>query len=205
MLRLFERESDVSILWELDSLQRLDEMLEKDPVDVVLIDLILGPDQDALAATRAIREKYDAIKVIIISGSLDFEWAAAARAAGASGYLPKDLPIADMLAAIRGLSSPSFGRLGFSDMLSSGSGRRGIQISLAQGLTRREQQVLSELRRGRTNKEIAARLGVSITTINKHVQQVLKKLHVRTRAQAVVAVDSLANRRPQLMAEERRA
>ena len=81
-------------------------------------------------------------------------------------------------------------------MLSNGSGRKGIQISLAQGLTRREQQVLSELRRGRTNKEIAARLGVSITTINKHVQQVLKKLHVRTRAQAVVAVDSLANRRP---------
>src|SRR6267378_1045936 len=50
LLRLFERESDVSILWELDSLQRLDEMLEKDPVDVLLIDLILGPDQDALAA-----------------------------------------------------------------------------------------------------------------------------------------------------------
>ncbi|TMF71523.1 MAG: helix-turn-helix transcriptional regulator, partial [Chloroflexi bacterium] len=63
----------------------------------------------------------------------------------------------------------------------------------------------SELRRGRTNKEIAARLGVSLTTINKHVQQVLKKLHVRTRAQAVVAVDAQANGRPHTVSDQRRA
>ncbi len=205
LIRLFEREIDVSILWELDSLDQLDEMLEKYPVDVILIDLILGPDQDALAATRAIKEKYESVKVIIISGSLDFEWAAASRAAGASGYLPKDLPIADMLAAIRGLSSPYFGRFGFSDLLSNGTSRKPTQIALVRGLTRREQQVLSELRRGRTNKEIAARLGVSLTTINKHVQQVLKKLHVRTRAQAVVAVDAQANGRPHTVSDQRRA
>jgi DNA-binding NarL/FixJ family response regulator len=52
-------------------------------------------------------------------------------------------------------------------------------------LTRREQEVLGELRRGHTNREIATRLNVSITTVNKHVQQVLKKLRVRTRAEAV--------------------
>jgi DNA-binding NarL/FixJ family response regulator len=55
-------------------------------------------------------------------------------------------------------------------------------------LSRREQEVLAELRRGRSNKEIAAHLGVSITTVHKHVQQVLKKLHVRTRSQAVAMV-----------------
>jgi DNA-binding NarL/FixJ family response regulator len=55
-------------------------------------------------------------------------------------------------------------------------------------LSRREQEVLAELRRGRSNKEIAARLGVSITTVNKHVHQVLRKLHVSTRSQAVAMV-----------------
>jgi DNA-binding NarL/FixJ family response regulator len=198
---MFERERDITTVWELGSLDGIDDMLEQLPVDVILMDLILGPDQDVLGATRAIRDKYESVKVIIISGSLDFEWAAAARSAGANGYLPKDLPVADMLAAIRGLSSPNFGRFGFSDLLNNGTRRNPRHISVARDLTRREQQVLTELRRGRTNKEIAAKLGVSLTTINKHVQQVLKKLHVRTRAQAVVAVDAQATGRPYQVAE----
>jgi DNA-binding NarL/FixJ family response regulator len=200
---MFEREFDIATTWELGSLNELEHLLDTQPVDVVLMDLNLGPDQDALAATKSIREKHDSVKVIIISSLLDFEWAAAARAAGAHGYLPKDLPAADMLAAIRGLGSPNFGRYGFADLLADGQARKnGGRSSPAGTLTRREQQVLAELRRGRTNKEIAARLGVSISTINKHVQQVLKKLHVRTRAQAVVAASGHANSRPYLIAEQ---
>ena len=194
LVRLFERQRDMTTVWETGTLDGLEERLDREPVDVVLLDLMLGPDQDALGATRTIREKHEAIKVIVISGSLDFEWAAAARAAGASGYLPKDLPIDDMMAAIRGLASPDFGRSSFSDLLT-GSSRNGHEPSPLHTLTRREKQVLFELRRGRSNKEIAVRLGVSITTINKHVQQVLKKLQVRTRAQAVLALDAHANGR----------
>ena len=204
LLRLFERESDLAAVWDIGSLEHLDEMLRQEPVDVVILDLILGPDQDALAATRSIRENFDDVKVIVISGSLDFEWAAAARAAGASGYLPKDLPVEDLVAAIRGLASPNFGRLGFSDLLTNRAHKNGNRPSPASALTRRERQVLTELRRGRTNKEIAARLGVSITTINKHVQQVLSKLHVKTRSQAVLAMDAHASGRPFAAADHRR-
>ncbi len=204
LIRLFEREPDLVTLWDVGSLDEVVPMLEKAPVDVILMDLNLGPEQDALAKTRDIKESYEDVRVIVISGSLDFEWAAASRAAGANGYLPKDLPVEDMMAAIRGLASPNFGRIGFNDMLADGPRRRGAFISLATTLTRREHQVLSELRRGRTNKEIAARLGVSITTINKHVQQVLKKLQVRTRAQAVLAVDTHVRPRPYSGADARR-
>jgi DNA-binding NarL/FixJ family response regulator len=179
-------------------------MLEMQPVDVVLMDLNLGPEQDALAKTRDIREKFDNVRVIVISGSLDFEWAAASRAAGANGYLPKDLPVEDMMAAIRGLVSPNFGKVGFSDLLSDGPRREGTYGSLARLLTPRERQVLGELRRGRTNKEIAHRLGVSTTTINKHVQQVLKKLHVPNRAQAVLLVDTHVRGRPYVGVDSRR-
>lgn len=181
----------------------LNTMLEACPVDVVLMDLNLGPDEDALASTTSIRDRFESIKVIVISASLDWEAAAAARAAGASAYLPKDLAVADMVAAIRGLASPNFGRLGFSDMLQSRPGGNGTHLSVRRGLTRREQEVLSELRRGRTNREIAQRLGVSITTINKHVQQVLKKLHVRTRAQAVAMVNAEASGRPYIGGQTR--
>ena len=181
----------------------LPAMLESFPVDVVLLDLSLGPDQDALGAATYIREKYESIKVIVISASLDWEAASAARAAGANGYLPKDLSIADMVETIRGLASPNFGRFGFNDMLRVKRGRT-MPLSVRLGLTRREQEVLGELRRGRTNREIATRLGVSITTINKHVQQVLKKMQVRTRAQAVAMVTEESAGRSFHIAESRR-
>jgi DNA-binding NarL/FixJ family response regulator len=192
LIRTLERETDLLVAWELGAVTGLEPTMEMSPVDVVLMDLNLGPNQDALTATTGIREKYKNVKVIVISASLDWEAANAARAAGASAFLPKDLEIADMVAAIRGLSSPNFGRWAFTDMLEVRGNHTGV-TSLRRGLSRREQQVLAELRRGRTNKEIAARLGVSITTINKHVQQVLKKLHVRTRAQAVAMVDAEAH------------
>ena len=188
LVRTFEREVDLEVLWELPNLDELFPMLEHFPVDVVLMDLSLGPDQDALAATMAIRQKYEEIKVIVISASLDYEAASAARAAGASGYLPKDLSIADMVATIRGLASPNFGRFSFNDLLQARSRLNGAPVPWQRALSKREQQVLSELRRGRSNREIAVELGVSVTTINKHVQQVLKKLHVRTRSQAIAMV-----------------
>ncbi len=204
LVRTLEREDNLAVLWELGSVTELYNLLDTCPVDVILMDLNLGPDEDALAATTAVREKYESVRVIVISGSLDWEAASAARAAGASGYLPKDLAIADMVAAIRGLASPNFGRLGFSDLLSARPGGNGTHLSARRGLTRREQEVLAELRRGLTNKEIAGRLNVSITTINKHVQQVLKKLHVRTRAQAVAMINAEASGRPYAASETRR-
>jgi DNA-binding NarL/FixJ family response regulator len=200
---MLEREPDMAVLWELPGVSELSAMCEQLPVDVVLLDLSLGPGQDALAAAAALRQKNESVNVIIISASLDWEAASAARAAGASGYLPKDLSITDMAATIRALATPNFRRLGFSDLLESRPRSSGSLVSLRRRLTRREHEVLAELRRGRTNKEIAARFGVSITTVNKQVQQVLKKLHVRTRAQAVAMVDAEAQGRSYVAADSR--
>jgi len=182
--RAFEREADLELAWELGSTTDLLATLASSRVDVVLMDLNLGPDQDSLAATRAVLQRYPGVKVIIISASLEGDAAAAAKAAGAIAYLPKDLPVPDTMTAIRGLGAASLGTMVFGDFLAarSGSGRKDTS---RHGLTRREQEVLAEIRRGRTNREIASKLGVSIATVNKHVQQVLKKLHVRNRSQAV--------------------
>jgi DNA-binding NarL/FixJ family response regulator len=203
LIRMLEREHDMAVVWELPGVTELPKVFESLPVDVVLLDLSLGPDQDALGAAAALRKKHASVNVIIVSASLDWEAASAARAAGASGYLPKDLSITDMVATIRALASPRFGRSGFSDMLEARPAASGGMVSLRRRLTRREQEVLAELRRGRTNKEIAARFGVSITTVNKHVQQVLKKLHVRTRAQAVAMIDAEASGRNYLAVDSR--
>lgn len=192
LIRIFEKERDLSVLWELSALDELTAMLDKYPVDVVLMDLSLGPDQDAIAATRQVRESYDNVKVIIVSASLDWDAATAARLAGASGYLPKDLSIADMVETIRALASPNLGRVSFTDMLDVRPKNGLARFSPWQALTKREHEVLGELRRGRTNREIASQLGVSIPTVNKHVQQILKKLQVRTRSQAVAMVAAVS-------------
>ena len=196
LLHALERQPDIGVLWELGSLANLDRMLTTSPVDVVLMDLCLGGDEDALAATAGIRGNYDGVAVIVISGSLDWDAPSAARVSGAGGYLPKDIAVPEMVAAIRALASPDAGTAAFSDMLEGNIHRNADIAAARRSLTRREREVLTELRRGRTNKDIALGFGVSTSTVNKHVQQVLKKLHARTRAEAVVLVNAAASGRP---------
>ena len=179
--RVFEQEADVEVAWDLGTLSEMSEAMTSDPVDALLMDLNLGPNQDTLAATRAIVDRKGGVAVIVISASADSDAVTAARQAGAHAYLPKDLPVADIVAAVRSLAQNKTSITGFADF----AGGRNSELGVRHGLTRRELEVLGELQRGRTNREIAARLGVAVTTVNKHVQQVLQKLHVSNRAQAV--------------------
>ena len=181
----FERQRDLKVVWDLGSAARLLATVAESPVDVVLMDLDLGTGADGLVATRALRKTYPDIKVVIITASFDLASKTASAAVGASGYLAKDLPVADMVSAVRTISTAR-------------PVRRAAQMhprvtppaairpwSAARGLSKREQEVLTGLSRGDTNRDIAAQFGVSVTTVNKHVHMVLKKLHVRTRGQAV--------------------
>jgi DNA-binding NarL/FixJ family response regulator len=183
LMRLLERERDVRVVWELGSVARLQSLIASEPVDVVLMDLGLGDNEDSLAATQALVSQSRA-KVLFISASLDPGAVSAARRSGASGYVPKDLPLAEVMAAVRRVAAAAR-RSGFTDLSADRDGAKGRPESAREPLTKREHEVLRELRRGFTNKEMATRLGVSVPTINKHVQKVLKKLHVRNRAAAV--------------------
>jgi DNA-binding NarL/FixJ family response regulator len=173
LARTLEREADMKVAWELGSTTDLMKSAQSSPVDVVLMDLNLGPDQDSLASTKALIQRHPRVKVIVLSALLEPE------------------------AAIRTIVSKRVSEA-FSDFLTTTS-RNGVSRTPAMsnhGLTRREQEVLNELRRGRTNREIASRLGVSTATVNKHVQQVLKKLHVTNRSQAVARLHAEAAGRP---------
>ena len=182
LTRLLQAERDLKVVWEIGSLAQIEALMASDPVDIVLMDLSLGHNEDSLAATRRLVAE-SRVKVLFISASLEPGAAAAARRSGASGYLPKDLPLAEVIAVVRRVGAAPR-RSGFSDLL---AGRNGAGRSEPAGkrLTNREHEVLRHLRRGYTNKEMASRMGVSVTTINKHVQNVLKKLRVRNRAAAV--------------------
>ena len=188
--RLFERSSDLTVSWELDSTAELLRRLRLSPVEVLLMDLNLAPGDDSLAMTRAVVDSFPGTRVLVISALLDGDAATAARTAGASGYVSKDLSLGDMQAAIRQLAGNGIAPIVHGLFVTAGKVTVGSPWSARNGLTRREREVLVQLRRGRTNREIATQFGISVTTINKHVQQVLKKLQVRNRAQAVARLDA---------------
>src|ERR1700736_2554250 len=85
LARTLEREADMKVAWELGSTTDLMKSAQSSPVDVVLMDLTLGPDQDSLASTKALIQRHPRVKVIVLSALLEPEAAAAAQAAGASG------------------------------------------------------------------------------------------------------------------------
>jgi len=173
------------VAWESGTVVDLLALLEQDPVDVILMDLYLGPDDDSLAATRAVRERFAEVRVIVVSASLDWDSVSASRQAGASGYLPKDLTVEDMVAGIRALADPNLGRMPMSDAVGASKSSNGLGMTAQKALTRREREVLFEMVRGRSNRDIAAHLGISVTTINKHVHHILTKLKVKTRMQVI--------------------
>lgn len=157
--------------------------------DVVLMDVRM-PRVDGIEATRQVTAAGEAPRVLVLTTFDLDEYVFAALRAGASGFLLKDAPEEQLLAAIRvvadggSLFAPSVTRRlveRFADL----GGPAAPPASLA-ALTARELEVLRLLARGRSNAEIAAELVLSEHTVKTHVARVLSKLDLRDRIQAVI-------------------
>jgi DNA-binding NarL/FixJ family response regulator len=157
--------------------------------DVVLMDVRM-PNVDGIDATRRLMRLDEPPRVLVLTTFDLDEYVFAALRAGASGFLLKDAPEEQLLAAIRVAAD---GGALFSPAVT----RRLIERFAALGdpspppglaeLTAREIEVLRLLARGLSNAEIAARLVVSEHTVKTHVARVLAKLRLRDRTQAVIA------------------
>ena len=158
--------------------------------DVVLMDIRM-PAMDGLAATRLITAGQPASKVVMLTTFDLDDYVYEALRAGASGFLLKDSPRADLVAAVRAaaagdaLLAPSVTR-----RLIEAFARRPPEATLSPSriasVTAREKDVLLLLARGRSNAEIAAELFVSEATVKTHVASLLAKLGLRDRVQAVI-------------------
>jgi two-component system response regulator NreC len=154
--------------------------------DAVLMDMEM-PDLNGLEATRRIRRAESAIQVLILTMYAEEELVAQCLQAGAAGYVLKDVPVSQLVYAIQAVSrggrylSPEALK-GMLDQYVAGGPRPESRYDL---LTSRERDVLKLLAEGRSAKQVAAHLGLSVKTVDAHKTNLMRKLEVHDRGELV--------------------
>jgi DNA-binding NarL/FixJ family response regulator len=188
---VLEHQPDIEVVAEAGTGLDAVEVTRQHRPDVVLMDIRM-PEMDGLTATAQILEEADwPVKVVILTTFDPDEYVYSALRAGASGFILKDIPPEHLAPAVRtvvdggALLDPSItrrfiGRFARTLAVDTATARR------LEALTDRERDVLIELARGATNAEISTTLYIGAATVKSHVSNILTKLGLRDRAQAVV-------------------
>jgi len=186
-------EDDIELVGEAsDGAEAVEKAAESLP-DVVLMDIRM-PKSSGIEACRAMKEAAPSSKIVMLTISDEEEDLFEAIRAGASGYLLKDIPldeVAEVVRAVYGgqsLINPSMaGKLltEFATLAKRDDEERAQQVP-APKLTDREMQVLKLVARGMNNRDIAKELFISENTVKNHVRNILEKLQIHSRMEAVM-------------------
>ena len=188
---IIDVEPHIDVVGEAENGEQAVSLAHELSPDVVLMDIRM-PVLDGIAATERIQEEIPSVKVLILTTFQLDEYVFAAIRAGASGFLLKDTPPADLVAAISvvaagdALLAPSVTRQLVEHFRLGPAPTDPKNNDRLERLTERERDVLIELAQGLSNAEIADALFVSETTVKTHVSHLLTKLELRDRVQAVV-------------------
>ena len=183
-----DRVADVAVVGEAASGDEAVELAHKLEPDVILMDIKM-PGLNGIEATREIQQASPQIGVLVLTMFEDDDSVFAAMRAGAKGYLLKESGGEGVVHAIRAVASGEavFGPgvaeriMGFFAAPRAAAPQRAFPE-----LTEREEEVLSLVAQGKANREIARQLFVSLKTVRNHVSNILLKLQVADRAQAVI-------------------
>jgi two-component system, NarL family, response regulator LiaR len=178
-LKVFD---DLELAGEADSGEAAVKLCAQILPDVVLMDLMM-PGMDGATATHLIRQQFPEVQVVALTSFKEEELIRNALQAGAIGYLLKDVSADELAGAIRSAHS---GRASLSPEAAQALVHAANQPPLpGHDLTERERVVLALMVEGLTNTQIAGRLVVSPSTIKTHVSNILSKLGVASRSEAV--------------------
>ena len=150
--------------------------------DVILMDVLM-PIMDGIDATRLIHDRYPDIKILTLSSFQDDDSVRAMMANGAIGYVLKGSIVHDLVSTIR---ATYLGKAVFSVEVTQTLLNRDSTAPQSFGLTERELEVLRQIAAGQNNGEIAARLIISQSTVKFHLVNIMRKMNVDTRAEAIV-------------------
>jgi DNA-binding NarL/FixJ family response regulator len=188
---LVETTEGLSVVGEAANGKEAVELARRERPDVVLMDVRM-PEMGGIEATELIcRDPAAAGVRVLILTTFDLDdYVYAALRAGASGFLLKDAPPADLLTAIRVVASgeallaPTVTRRLIAEFSRRPEPSRSVTLH---GVTDREREVLLAIARGKSNTEIAAELSLGMATVKTHIGRLLSKLDARDRAQLVIA------------------
>jgi NarL family two-component system response regulator LiaR len=184
---VFETETDMQVAGEAINGRQAVELALASRPDVVVMDLLM-PVCDGLSAIAALRQESPDIRILALTSSTDDRKVEAALQAGALGYLLKDVQRAELVQAVREVA---LGRVYLPPAVTGQLVRRVRHPAMApngpdEPLTEREREVLGLLARGCTNREIAEAMCVSEGTARTHVHNILRKLGLKHRGQAIL-------------------
>jgi NarL family two-component system response regulator LiaR len=178
-------QSDIEVIGEADNGSKAVELAMELRPDIILMDLVM-PEMDGIEATKRIIEKWPEAKIIIVTSFLDDEKVYPALEAGATSYMLKTSKASEIARAVRStfqgqsvLEPEVTGKM--MEKL-----RRPKITQLHDQLTNREMEILLLMTQGKTNQEIADELYIALKTAKVHVSNILSKLAVQDRTQAVI-------------------
>jgi len=188
---IVEGRPDLEVVGEAEDGAQAVALVEELRPDVILLDIRM-PNLDGIEATKQIVASGSRTRILVLTTFDLDEYVYGAVRAGASGFLLKDVRPNELVDAIRVVASGNalLGPTAIERLLARFSAPAGAPVAetIAIGsLTDREAEILQLLANGLSNAEIAARLVVSETTVKSHVSNLLRKLGVRDRVQAVIA------------------
>lgn len=147
------------------------EMVGHCQPDLLLVDISL-PDMNGLELTRVLRSRYPSLKVLVLSMYDNYEYVSESVRSGASGYVLKNAPSREIIAAIEAITSG--GTFYSADIAQ----RLIADKNTDNELTPRESQVLSKMAQGLNNKEMARELDISVRTVETHRLSIRRKLNI---------------------------
>ncbi len=188
---VLNHQEDIEVVAEAGTGVEAIETARRHRPDVILMDIRM-PDMDGLEATSRIVAEADwGVRVLILTTFDPDEYVYRALRAGASGFVLKDIPPAELVSAVRtvadggALLAPSITRR----LVSQFAERLAVDTAVSgrlERLTEREREVVAAIARGSSNGEICEELFIGAATVKSHVSSILTKLGLRDRAQVVV-------------------
>ena len=181
--KLLEGEKDMEVVGKAYSGQEAIEKAEQLKPDIILMDIRM-PGIDGISATRVIKDQNPSIQIIAISVYEEDDLIIQMFQAGAVGYILKDISLENLVKAIKNVYKGT-------TMINPHISRKLLKmITLGQKtsdkLTSRELDILREIARGKSNKEIAEELYLSESTVKSHISHIFQKLNIKTRSEAVL-------------------
>lgn len=190
IISLLEKSENVLVVGEMSNGEEAVNFVNENPPDVFLLDIVMA-GMTGIEAARWIKEQTPQVKIILISSEVNKDFISAGIKSGVDGYLNKDIDQKTLTTAIQTVVkgeryfSPEITALVFQDFFLKEKEGKGLPTKKKTSLSKREEEVLIMIANGKTLKEIAEELFISVKTVETHKLHIQEKLGLTNTAQLV--------------------